>query len=123
MREEAAVAGNIYRDAEGFPEPTRSDVRMLIREYVDVVARDEWPLMRKGLQPTATNDIAANLLIAVSRFQPKNLGESDVHSEVFGQLNRLFELRRLRQESVTLGLQPVLYVVLLLGAMIDMAAL
>ena len=123
VREEAAIAGNIYRDVEGFPEPTRSDVRMLIREYVDVVARDEWPLMTKGLQPTATNDIAANLLIAVSRFKPKDLGESDTHSEVFAQLNRLFELRRLRQESVTIGLQPVLYVVLLLGAMIDMAAL
>ena len=123
VREEAAIAGNIYRDVEGFREPTRSNARKLIREYVDVVVRDEWPLMRKGLQPTATNEIAANLLIAVSRFQPKNLGESDVHSEVFGQLNRLFELRRLRQESVTLGLQPVLYVVLLLGAMVDMAAL
>src|ERR1700734_3070848 len=43
---EAASALNVFRIAVGLPEPQRDQLRELAKEYVDVVANQEWPAMQ-----------------------------------------------------------------------------
>ena len=115
VREEANIAGNLYRDAEGLPDAERVTTRRLLREYVTLVAEQEFPAMKQGERPNATSDVVAALMIRSLRFRPANLGESNVPSRQFDEINRMFELRRIRQETVRTGLLSVLWWVVIAG--------
>lgn len=49
---EADSLVNVYRAADGLPEPQRTQVRDLARTYADVVINQEWPQMARERYPT-----------------------------------------------------------------------
>ena len=121
VREEANVAGNLYRDADGLPSADRLATRLLLRDYVTLVAEQEFPAMKRGEHPNATSDVVAALMVRSLRFRPANLGESNVQSRQFDEINRMFELRRIRQETVRTGLLSVLWWVVVAGGAVTIA--
>jgi len=125
VREEANIAGNLYRDAEGLPNADRLATRLLLRDYVTLVAEQEFPAMKRGEHPNATSDVAAALMVQSLGFRPSSLGESNVQARQFNEIDRLFELRRIRQETVRTGLLSVLWWVVIAGGAVTimMAAL
>src|SRR6185369_7766298 len=48
VENEASLAGDIFLDATAVPDPAGSEIRGDIREYVEIVARDEWPALAQG---------------------------------------------------------------------------
>jgi hypothetical protein len=46
---EASSLSAIYRNASGYPEPTRSELKFLRRDYTHYVVEKDWPAHRKGL--------------------------------------------------------------------------
>jgi hypothetical protein len=115
VREEANIVGNLYRDAEGQPAAQSAATKVLLREYAAAVATKEWPLMHVGRYPDASSDVVAGLMLRTLKTKPVGLGEANVQAEFLSELNRLFELRRLRQESVRKGLPAVLWGVVVFG--------
>ena len=118
VREEANIAGNIYRDAEGLPAAERDATRRMLRDYVTLVVDKEFPVMRQGGRPNATSDVVAALMVRSLRFRPSNLGEANVQAREFEEINRMFELRRVRQETVRKGLLTVLWWVVIAGGLV-----
>jgi hypothetical protein len=115
VREEANIVGNLYRDTEGQPAAQSVATKALLRQYATVVATKEWPEMHIGRYPDASSEVVAALMMRTLKTKPIGLGEANVQAEFLGKLNRLFELRRLRQESVRKGLPPVLWGVVVFG--------
>jgi hypothetical protein len=106
VREEANIVGNLYRDTEGQPAAQSAATKKLLRDYATLVAEKEWPMMHTGQYPESTSDVVAALMLRTLKTKPVGLGEANVQAEFLTELNRLFELRRLRQESVRKGLPP-----------------
>jgi len=54
---EKAVAGEasslaaLYRDISSYPEPDRTELKAVIREYTRSTIEDAWPLQRQGVDP------------------------------------------------------------------------
>ena len=48
---EAAALGALYRDVSAYPEPARSEVQAMIRDYTRYVIDEAWPLQQKGIVP------------------------------------------------------------------------
>jgi hypothetical protein len=48
---EAASLAALYRDVSGYPEPYRTDLRTLVREYTRSTIGDAWPKQRRGMMP------------------------------------------------------------------------
>ncbi|HET7446843.1 MAG TPA: hypothetical protein VFJ49_02830 [Methyloceanibacter sp.] len=48
---EAASLAALYRDISEYPEPYRTDLRSLVREYTRFTIEDVWPKQRQGIMP------------------------------------------------------------------------
>jgi hypothetical protein len=114
---EANLAGDIYYQAQGYPEPMRRRIREGIAAYVDAVIFDEWPRQARGVGEGSTT---WNTLAAVYRdllaFEPRDLREQLVHTEELRDMDRLFDQRRTRIFQGTSGLHPVVWTVILTGS-------
>src|SRR5438045_5993437 len=60
---EASALGVLYRQVGGYPEPLRSQLRQDLREHLDYVIQEAWPLQRRGQAPRGAveqgNDVEA----------------------------------------------------------------
>lgn len=45
MQEEAGALADVFRGAEGFPEPLRSNLQKKCIDYAEEVINDEWKMM------------------------------------------------------------------------------
>jgi hypothetical protein len=124
VTEEASLANNLFRDAEGLSQPTRQDLQRLYREYVGKVYCEEGSLLQGGKLDTRhppTRDTVERIMHLVSTYKPQDLGEQNVHREALGVVNHLLSARRARLLSADTHLMPVLWVVVLAGGIITMA--
>ena len=54
--DEASRIAALYRDLSGYPDPPRTELRALLRDYTRVVIEEEWPVQRRGEIPERGND-------------------------------------------------------------------
>src|SRR4249919_368721 len=48
---EASSLAALYRDVTAYPEPQRTELKNLLRDYTRYVIEEAWPLQRQGLVP------------------------------------------------------------------------
>jgi Protein of unknown function (DUF4239) len=116
---EASSVAALYRDISSFPNPIRTDLQNLMREYVRYVIEEAWPLQRKGLVPKGGTERITLFQERLAQFQPSTDNERAFFSEALSQFNNLILLRRLRLQAVTSGLPPIVWVVVLAGAALN----
>ena len=122
---EKAVAGEasslaaLYRDISAYPEPERTQLKDLIREYTRSTIEDAWPLQRQGIDPWKVNR-AAPMHTSLAAFEPKTKGQEALHDATLRQFNEFFQDRRMRLYSVTAGIPPIMWYTVAVGALINM---
>jgi hypothetical protein len=118
---EASALAGLYRDVSGYPEPYRTDLRTLVRDYTRSIIEDDWPLQRKGIlpQPPVANPVTA-IHTRMVQFEPQTTGQAAVHQTALGQYTAFLESRRSRLYSVTSGMPLVMWYTVGLGALINM---
>ncbi|PYI90121.1 MAG: hypothetical protein DMF03_05615 [Verrucomicrobia bacterium] len=119
---EATALGVLYRELGGYPEPLRSQLREDLREYVEYVIREAWPLQRRGQVPSGgvekVDDFEARLVI----FEPATEGQKLLHGETLRAYSQMIEARRLRLDAVLTGLPGVLWFVIVIGALVSLSS-
>ncbi|MFF5989579.1 bestrophin-like domain [Prauserella flavalba] len=108
--------------ADALPEPARSEVLRLSREYADTVIDREWPQLQAEQEVTGpgwTQLDRMRVAIADARIDTGDEWESGRKAEAQTQLVTLYEQREARvAESADRGLGPVVWFVLALGGFI-----
>jgi len=120
---EASELGALYRDASSYPEPIREQLQAELRDYARYVIDTAWPAQRKG--EVALHGVAMlnRFQATMTRFEPANEGQRALHAEALRAYNQLVEARSLRIDAaMNTGLPGVLWVVVLAGAAIGLAA-
>ena len=118
---EASQLAALYRDVSAFPEPQRSRLQNGLKAYTRSVIDKSWPLQRRGILPTETNEILWRVQSDLLAVQPGTYGGLALHSETLHAFNSLVELRRMRLHSVGSGLPAAVWVVVALGAAITLS--
>ena len=118
---EATAIGALYRDVGSYPEPTRTELRDTLREYIRQVIDVGWPQQRKGIVPTGASAILDKFQKQFFEFEPTTEAQRIADAEAYGQFNVLVASRRARLDSVTSGLATPLWMMILLGAFISIA--
>ena len=113
---EANYMADIYRDAEAFSPDFRQKVGDLMREYRQAVADDEWPAMQSGQMSPKVENIMRRLWTLYTSYQPKTVTEQSFFDESVRKLNSFRELRRQRLMDSRTGIEPLLWFVLVGGA-------
>ena len=118
---EASSLAALYYDVTSYPQPYRERLQESLRDYCVFVIERGWPAHRQGLIPKEGGvrmRIFQNYLV---EFQPQSKSEEIIHAETLRQFNNFIEHRRIRLHSVTTGIPIVMWYVVLVGAIINIA--
>ncbi len=118
---EASSLAALYRDVSEVPQPHRTRLQTDLREYTLYVIRGSWPLQRRGIIATHTNDILWKIQGDLTSFEPTTKAENNVQVEALHAYNSLVELRRMRLHSVESGLPLPVWVVIALGGALTLS--
>jgi hypothetical protein len=116
---EASSLAALYRDVSGYPEPKRSELEALLRDYTRYVIEEAWPLQRKGIVPAGALKKAAALQASLVGFEPQTKSQEALHGATLNQFNTFYEYRRARLYSVTSGIPAVMWYTVAIGAFIN----
>ncbi len=112
---EAELAGNMYRDAPGLGPGVEQELRSNLRSYVRTVIEDEWPAMSRGEEPVAGWRPLERIQRMLSEYEPSDSGRTVYMREILDELNTLYDIRRQRLNASENGLEPVVWIIVLLG--------
>ena len=115
---EAIQVLKLYRDLDGYPESTRVPLRAALVRYLHEVIDREWPIQQRG-EKIGVSPALTELTQEWLRVEPATEGQKLVHAESLTQLNELFSCRRERVQGAEVALPAALWMVVLLGAVLN----
>ena len=113
---EAANLGSLYRTVDGYPEPTRSDVQDLLRDYTLYVIHKDWPAQKGGrINPGGDRRLAV-IEQRLTAFEPQTKTEEILHGQALAGLKDLREARQGRVMGNWVAIPGILWYVVIVGA-------
>jgi len=116
---EAGALQMVYRDAGSFAggEP----VRAALRDYVNDVIVDEWPKMQSGGQSERADRELEVVDREVRDLDVVTKAQQDVHAQMLGGMQTALDDRDLRLSESATGINGIMWVVLVLGAIVTVS--
>ena len=118
---EAAVVASLYRDVTYLPSPHDGYAQAQLKSYAWDVINLEWPEQRQGNSPYSARAAVDQLASEIYMVQPKTSSEEISTAEAASALNSLLEARRYRVEASDQRLPTSLWVVILVGALLNIS--
>jgi len=115
---EANSLRNLYHLAEGLPEPQRSQLEQLSRDYANAVLARDWPEMARGEVPEGTHAISQAMVHTVLQVKVDSPTSAVYLDHTFSALTTLSEHRRTRILQVVYKLPAIFWAVLIVGAVV-----
>jgi hypothetical protein len=120
---EAASVGGLYSDMSAYPEPLRSDMRELLRDYVLFTIHKDWPAHRAGeVMNGGVNRVDAMRQLLAS-FEPASASQQIVHAEVIRAFGEFSSVRQQRLAGVTTRIPDILWYAVAVGALLNLLVL
>ena len=122
VSQEATAVAGLYRDVSSYPDPIRAQLQQGLRDYVDDVIHQAWPLQQQGKVPTGGVKLMNRFQTRLTGFEPATEGQKILHAETLGAYNRMIQARRLRLDAVGTRLPGMLWFIIILGAVISLSS-
>jgi hypothetical protein len=119
---EADALVNLFRIAEGLPQPQQSQLQQLCRHYGDVVVDEEWPQMARNEVPNESREVNLAMWKAVLSIKSASPLELNAVDHAVSALSSLTQYRRTRILQSTDRLPTVLWGVLIIGGILSVAS-
>mgnify|MGYP001610597547 CR=1 FL=1 len=116
VEKEANRLTDLVRDSGPFAQPFKDEMNKLASEYTRSVIDDEWKTMARGESSPRTREVVRKIEALYDGYSPRTDTERIFFAESIRKLNELCELRRSRLIDSKIGIHPVLWLVLILGA-------
>jgi hypothetical protein len=119
---EANALANVYRVAQGLPDPQRGQLEALASSYADAVINQDWPQMAADQTPEATHKINQDMwktLMSVKEGTPTQIIAED---HALSELSALSEHRRTRLLQNVFRIPTVLWFLLITGGAVNIAS-
>jgi hypothetical protein len=121
LQMEASEAMDIFRSAEGFPDPVNKIIQQGLRDYVASVYNDEIQRMSQGDISVFSGGAHTQLRRLFYQMDSKSIPNRELYAETLRCLNNLAQYRRLRIFAGNNTVPPVIWLVLLFGGVITVA--
>jgi len=119
--QEATAAAALYRDLSGYAEPARSQLQKQLRDYVNQIIHQAWPIQQRGQIPTTGVEILNRFQTMLMSLEPTTEGQKILHAETLSTYDQLIQARRLRLDAVQARLPGVLWFIIIVGAFINLS--
>jgi len=121
VSDEAANIAGMYRDVSGYPEPIRTELQGQVRQFTEFIIKQAWPAQMHGESTDDGTRRLNRLSYTMITFEPATIGQQLLHAETLHQLHEVTELRRKRVHAIHGGLPPVMWAVVLIGAVLTIS--
>jgi hypothetical protein len=118
VNESSALAA-LYRDVTMLEKPEKAALTNTLYRYTDYVVNTAWPLQQKGIVPTGGTSLMDTFQTQLAKYLPESDRDKIIYAEIFDQYNILIEKRRLRLSAVSTSLPTTIWLILFLGAFIN----
>jgi hypothetical protein len=118
--QEATAAAALYRDVTGYAEPARTELRKQLRDYLDEIIHQEWPMQQRGQTSNTGVEMMNRFQAVLDSFEPVTEGQKILHAETLSAYNQLIQARRLRLDATHTRLPNVLWFIIIVGALIGL---
>jgi hypothetical protein len=118
VQKEANSLHSVYRNLGAYPEPFRSEMQELIRQYVQRVIKDEWPKQAQALQDDTVHKLITRINAEILSFYPRDNREMVLHQEA---LTLVSAYRGLRHDRIIGGrpnITPSMWITLVGGTIL-----
>jgi len=116
---ESTTLGSLYADMNTYPEPLRSDMKALMRDYVLFTIYEDWPAHREGEVMDGGFHRADAMRQQLASFEPQTRGEEVVHAQVIGAFQEFSDARQRRLTGVITQIPDILWYAVLVGALMN----
>jgi len=113
---EASALASLYRNVDCYPEPKRTELTGMLRDYTRNVIDVSWPEMQRGIVPSSSLEFVGKFQRALVAFEPANEAQIALHRESLYRFTGMIEARRLRLDCVAWQLPTILWIVVLAGS-------
>jgi hypothetical protein len=120
---EATAISAFYSDMNMYPEPIRSDLKDMLRDYVLFTIYKEWPAHRKGKFLDGGTNRANAVRQRLATFEPRTESQKIIHAEVINNFQNFIQARQQRLMGVITAIPDVLWYAVLVGAAINILLL
>jgi hypothetical protein len=120
---EATAISAFYSDMSMYPEPIRSDLKAMLRDYVLFTIHKEWAAHRKGEFLDGGINRANAVRQRLAAFEPVTESQKIIHAEVISNFQNFSKARQQRLTGVITGIPNVLWYAVLVGAAINILLL
>ncbi len=120
---EAAAVGSLYSAMDSYPEPLRSEMKGMLRDYVLFTVYKDWPAHRKGEILDGGSHRTNAMRQRLAGFEPASVSQEIVHRETFRAFQDFGAARQLRLNGVITRIPVVLWYAVLVGAAINLLIL
>jgi hypothetical protein len=119
---EATSLRNIYRLAEGLPEPQHAQIQNLCRAYANTVIQKDWPRMALNQVPTESHEINSTMWKTLMSVKTASPTQTIAEDHALFELSQLTEHRHTRLLESAFRIPVVLWFVLVIGAVVTIAS-
>jgi hypothetical protein len=119
VQAESSSLAALYRDVTVLAKPEKEALKATLKKYAEYVVNQAWPMQRKGLIPKGGTEIMNDFQAQFAQYTPETAKDQIIYAEVFDQFNVLIENRRLRLNAVNSSLPSTIWLVLFVGAFIN----
>jgi hypothetical protein len=116
---ESSALAALYRDVSILEKPEKEVLKNTLKNYTIYVVNEAWPLQKMGIVPKGGTKLMDDFQFQLAKYNPESEKDKIIYSEVFDQYNVLIEKRRLRLNAVNASLPSTIWVVLFLGAFVN----
>ena len=119
---EANALRNLYRLADGLPEPQHQQLSAEVRSYADAVINQDWPDMARGHIPEQSHRWNEKMWQTLMSVKAGSTTEMTAEDHALTQLAALTGYRRTRLLESTSKLPAIFWCVLLVGGALTMSS-
>jgi hypothetical protein len=116
--QEANQVADLYGLADQLPTPYGARVRELARAYARSVIDDEWPLLDRGQPSPRTTELTRELGRTLRAVEPQTSRDEIIFDKALTLYQGLQDNRRLRLYQSRDSLQPIMWTILVAGAIV-----
>lgn len=118
---EASSLAALATDCSAYPEPERKNLIWLLRDYTRDLVKLAWPYQRRGIVTKEGEYTMTALHERLLKFEPSTPGQEIVQAETLKQYNHYIQTRNLRLLSVTTSIPQTMWLVVLVGALMNIS--
>jgi hypothetical protein len=119
VNNESSALAALYRDVNMLELPEKAVLKNTLKRYTEYVVYEAWPMQKRGLIPKGGTALIDTFQIQFADYKPITEHDRLIYSEVLDQYNVLIEKRRLRLNAVNTGLPATIWLILFMGAFIN----